>query len=220
MLRAKTITVAILAAGAAITATAGTASAAPQPAPARTYTATTHLTNRPDGGAGGNTWALDNMTRTLTIKVTGTPGHYTDTATVTDEGTFTVIPGVLTPNQAPGRYAGDRIAARPAVWLALLTGTVHYAFTSAALPSPAPNLGVPRNENDHGGNPAGNQTTGNWYKQAFSSTAGLGGAGMLNNWGWDYTAFVVHGGGLGVQEWTDSYANGGGNLPDDGNVTG
>jgi hypothetical protein len=157
------------------------------------------------------------MTRTLTIKVTGTPGHYADTATVTDEGTFTVTPGALTPNQAPGRYAGDRIAAHPAVWLALMNGAAHYAFTSAALPSSAPNLGVPRNEN---GTPAGNQTTGNWYKQAFSPAAGLGGTGLLNDWAWDYTAFVVRGVGLGIQEWTDSAAGGGGNLPADGNITG
>ena len=212
----KTLTVLAVAA-AALAVTAGTASAAPQSAPAGTYTATTDLTNRPDGGAGGNTWALDSMTRTLTIKVTGTPGHYTDTATVTDEGTFAVIPGALTPNQAPGRYAGDRIAAHPAVWLALVHGSAHYAFTSAALPSSAPNLGVPRNED---GTPTGNQTTGNWYKQAFSSPAGLGGTGLLNNWGWDYTAFVIHGVGLGIQEWADGAANGGGNLPGDGNISG
>ena len=216
-MRAARIAITVLAAGAAIAATAESASAAPHPAPAGTYTATTHLTNRPDGGAVG-TWALDDMTRTLTIKVTGTPGHYTDTATVTDEGTFAVIPGALTPNQAPGRYAGDRITAHPAVWLALVNGTAHYAFTSTALPSSLPNLGVPRTEN--GGAGTDEQTTGDWYAQAFGPAAVVSQDGILNNWGWDYTAFVVHGAGLGIQEWTDSAANGGGNLPGDGNISG
>ena len=93
-MRAKTIAAALLAAG-AIVATAGAANASPHPV----TQAQTHITDRPDGGNGGD-WADDTMTRSIAITRTGgMAGAYTYTAKLTDTGSFTTIKGALTPNQ-------------------------------------------------------------------------------------------------------------------------
>ena len=71
-------------------------------------TAVTTLTNRPDSGAQGNDWALDNMTRTVSVKLVGEvaasncpgtlTGHcYLWNASISDSGTFTTAAGQLAP---------------------------------------------------------------------------------------------------------------------------
>lgn len=177
------------------------------------YRATTSLTNRPDSGNGGD-WATDTIGRTLTITVTGTPGHYTDTAVVGDTGTFVLIPGALAPNQSA---PGVRISSRPSVLFTSISGTAHYSFTSDSLPSSAPNMGVPTSEDGAPVTPG--QSTSSWYLQAFSPSAVVS-PGGITTWEWDYTAYVNSHGALRIQQWADSSSNGDGNLPGDGNITG
>jgi hypothetical protein len=188
------------------------ASASPHAA-TTTYKATTSLTARPDGGNGG-TWATDTTSRTLAITATGTPGHYVDTATVTDTGTFALIGGALAPNQST---PGVRITARPQVLYTQISGTAHYSFTSDSLPSSAPNLGVPRAE--AGAPVTPQQGTPDWYAQAFGPSAVVSQDG-ITDYSWTYNAGVNHFGALEFQQWTDSSSNADGNLPGDGNITG
>ena len=215
-----------LIAGGAVAATAGTAVAAPPPP----VHAVTHVTNRPDGGNGG-TWAYDDLTRTITIRLTGGgPGAYTFTAGLTDKGSFTTIKGAETPNQG-GSYAGDTIRSK-------VTGTVRgyaeFSFTASNLPTPGPNAGVPATENDHRSTPADSTST--WYELAFPSGTHFGGAG-IGDWSWTYKATVttrtsrrvcltrgwcwgvpvVH---VSHQQWVDAFNNSDGNAPSDGNITG
>ena len=218
------IAIVSLTAGAALLAAAGTASATPQPS----VHAVTHVTDRPDGGNGG-TWADDSMTRAVTITLTGgSPGAYTFTATLKDKGSFTAIKGAKTPNQG-GSYAGDTI--KSAV-TGRMAGYADFSFTASALPSTAPNAGVPAAENDHGATPADSTST--WYELAFPAGTHFGGAG-IGAWSWTYKATVVtvtsqlvclaphfcwpvpvvH---VSHQQWVDAWNNGDGNLPADGNI--
>lgn len=211
-MKARTAVIALLAAAAALMASAGAASASPH-ATTTTYRATTVLTARPDSGNGG-VWATDTIARTLTITVTGTPGHYAGTATVGDTGTFTLAGGALTPNQST---PGTRITARPLVLFSQISGTAHYSFTSDSLPSSAPNLGVPASESGAPVTPQ--QGTSDWYAQAFPSSAVVS-QGGITTWGWTYTAYVDSRNALRIQRWSDTSSNGDGNLRADGNITG
>ena len=56
-------------------------------------TFTTHVSNRPDSSAHGD-WAKDDFTRTTTVHCL-TPGSYR--VTLSDSGTFTPLPGALSP---------------------------------------------------------------------------------------------------------------------------
>jgi hypothetical protein len=186
------------------------ASASPH-ATTATYKATTTLTNRPDGGNGG-TWALDKITRTLTITVTGTPGSYHDTATVQDTGTFDLssFGGALTPNQST---PGTRITARPQALYTSISGKASYSFTSDSLPSSAANLGVPKAQDGSG------YPTSDWYAQAFGPSAVVSHGG-ITTWEWDYAGGFNVRGALRFEQWADAWNNGFGNLPADGDITG
>jgi hypothetical protein len=201
--------------------------------PPVTVTAFTHLADRPDSGGGGN-WADDNISRVLTVRLTGgTAGDYTFTASVRDTGTFTTIPFALTPNQG-FPFAGDVIKH---VTHGDLQGEAQFSFTATELPAFAPNGGVPYFES---GAPSGDQVTSLWYEQAFPATTVFGGTGILNNWSWGYQATVkhvtfqwewiyrhhhwhhvlvpvVH---VQHQHWVDAALSDGGQLPFDGNITG
>jgi hypothetical protein len=178
-----------------------------------TYKATTHLTHRPDSGNGG-TWAIDDIHRTLTITVTGTPGNYHDTAVVQDTGTFVPIGGALAPNQST---PGTLIAATPKVLFSQISGKASYVFTASTLPSSAPNLGVPTSENGAPVTPG--QSTSDWYAQAFAPSAVVSQSG-ITTWSWTYNADVNHFSRLEFQQWADSSSNADGDLPADGNITG
>jgi hypothetical protein len=219
---------AALAAG-TLLATAGAASAAPaahQPA----WHASTKVTDRPDGGNGGD-WADDSMTRTLVITRTGgSAGAYTYTAKLTDTGSFTTIKGTLTPNQgAP--YTGDVIKSKVT---GTMTGYDTFTFTASSLPSGGPNAGVPAKENDHGNAPADSTST--WYELAFPSTTTFSSA-TESPWSWTYKVAVTGPVTLKVcvsahlcwsttvnrtvhEQWIDAWDNNYGDNATDGNITG
>ena len=172
-----------------------------------TVTAHTYVSNRPDGGNGG-TWAYDDFTRTLTVKVAAVQNPadakagLTDyTARVTDGGQFNAIVGMLAPNQAvPGVKITGSVRGG-------MHGSISYTVTA---PSADTLTGtVPATENDNFGAPA--TTTGNWPKLAFASPAGVT-VTENSDWTWTYTTRC--------ETWVDSAANGDGNLLADGNITG
>lgn len=176
-----------------------------------TFTAYTALTDRPDSGGNGN-WAYDEMTRQLSITETG-PGTYT--ATVTDvAASFVAIDGAYTPNQGCSHCAGETIGGSPS---GSFSGGASYSFTADSLPTEAKNLGVPASESGAPGDFA--ETTSGWYEQAFPAGTVFGGAG-IGNWGWNYSATVGQFPFVSVQTWADTSANGDGQLPADGNISG
>ena len=127
------VTIPALLASAALLAGAGAASASVHSVPQPQVRAVTFVTDRPDGGNGSPDpyWADDTMTRTLVITRTGgTPGAYTYTATLTDEGEFITIKGAQAPNQAPS-YAGEVIRSRSA---GIIQGYADFSFTASTLP--------------------------------------------------------------------------------------
>jgi hypothetical protein len=201
-------------AGIVFVATPADATSKPKP-----FTLTTHtlLINRPDSGGGGNNWAKDNMLRTLVITQTAhntTTGVYSFTATLTDEGTFTTVAG-LTPNQG-GPYAGKRE-------LHVVTGRVNgygtYAFTATRLPVAGD---MPTTSNT--ATPAGDETTGKWYMQAFPhSTVFDANNPGIQHWIWTYTYNQTAKVGATMvnlaEYWVDSEAGGGQRLAD-GNIDG
>src|SRR6185312_471904 len=226
---ARIITTAAIAAAVSLLATAGAASAAPA-AHQSAWHASTKVTDRPDGGNGGD-WADDSMTRDITIKLTGgTAGAYTFTAKLKDTGSFTTIKGALTPNQgAP--YTGDVIKSKVT---GTRTGYDTFTFTASSLPSGAPNAGVPARENDHGGTPADSTST--WYKLAFPAGTAFSNA-TENPWSWTYKVAVTGPVTLTVcatahlcwsttvnrtvhEQWTDAWNNNYGDDVTDGNVEG
>jgi hypothetical protein len=173
-----------------------------------TFIAYTSLSDRPDSGGAG-TWALDKMTRQLSItEVSSSDGTYTFTATVSDSaGSFTAIDGAPTPNQgAPN--TGKLISGTPS---GSFTGSASYSFTASALPAAAHNLGVPASESGAAGDFA--ESTSGWYEQAFPAGTTFGGAG-IGDWGWTY-----HTSAFPSQSWADTSANAGGQLPADGNIS-
>jgi hypothetical protein len=164
------------------------------------WTAISHLADR-TGGGGNGTWAKDDIYRVMTIKLTGQSGGlYSYTATVYDAGSFTAIPGAYTPNQG-GSYAGKVIAGHDSGWVG---GTARYSFTATSLPTAGPNAGLPAYVNGDQG------STSTWYELAFPAGITFGGTG-IGTWGWTY--HDSHG-----QRWTDTSANGDGQLPGDGNI--
>lgn len=180
---------------------------------AQTSSAVTYLFNRPDSGNGGNYWANDRLiTRVLTLSLTGITGtgsarvyHYD--AEVDDTGQAVAIPGQLTPNQGPG-WTGTTI--RNAV-TAQMTGTAHYQFTASQPATFGFNSGVPFSET--GAPKTTAEQTSFWYEQAFGPGTVFGGPG-IGAWGWTYVVPVP------PEQWVDSSANGGGNTPAAGNITG
>lgn len=190
--------VVLIAAGGAVLAS-GTAHAAPV-----TLTASTQVSNRPDGGHGG-TWAYDDFTRTLTVTVaadqsSAPAGDTLYNATITDDGQFNAIVGALAPNQV---VPGVKITAS-------VHGHMHgtYSITVTAPTADTLTGTVPATEDDNFSAPL--VTTTNWPVQAFASPTGVSVAGGAYNW--TYTRAC--------EQWTDSSANGDGNLLGDGNITG
>lgn len=173
----------------------------------------TYLANRDDGGNGsvnGGNWALDDMTRDLTVKLVGeSGGTYTYTATIRDFGQFHAVPGDDTPNQS-GAYLNELIT-NPAS--GPVTGYASYTFTANSLPAldSHGNLAVPATVSGDGGSTAA------WYKQAFPSTTIFGGAG-IGDFSWSYYALVREGGHLVPEHWVDSSANNYGDNLTDGNI--
>jgi hypothetical protein len=204
----------ILATGAAASASAATTTAHAQ----RAVTATTQISNRYDGGGGGN-WAYDKFGRVLAVTYLGKsldPAHaaapYEYSATLTDNGTFRDIPGALTPNQgAP--YTGRVL--RPGQ----VTGTMSgYGYFGVFYASQKAHAGlVPTRLNGTALNSLYPSST--WPELAFPQ--GTLFSGVNEGWySYTYTVTLKNGTKVTVQRWVDSAANGDGQLKYDGNITG
>jgi hypothetical protein len=193
---------ALTAAGAVLAS--GTAHATPL-----TVTASTYVANNPDSGAGGNNWAYDDYTRTLTITADPsgtacTTGQTEYTASVSDHGVAHTILGVKSPN-----YPSYPVLITRSVTAAMNGGGSYTVCAPAADVPSTSNVPATVDDNFVGG--TGNQTTGNWPKLAFSPQAGVT-ATLANDWSWTYTRAC--------ESWTDAASNGAGGLPADGNITG
>lgn len=216
-------------------------SAAQATTPPATVTASTAITQRPDGGDNGN-WAQDNYTRVATIHRTGQvglsncPGSttgkcYAWTFKLADSGHFTTEPA-----GGPAAYSGQS-PRTGATLVTQVTGTIKGGTTTGAfftdqLSAPCTVSGascvsnlVNTAENDNDMVPTGEQTTGNWVEQFFPGTAVFNsaanpGAPDLGNWSWSYVATF----GTNKQcpndayKWVDSSSNAGGSLNTDGDI--
>jgi hypothetical protein len=183
--------VALAAAGGAVALT-GTAHAAPTQA-----TATTHLTNRPDSGYQGNTWADDNLTRTVTIHLVGpdaTAGLYDYTATLTDAGQADALTGATSPGAQAVPIKGAPVAQ--------VTGSGTYAFTADTSQFSARN--VPSRLSGDAG------STDSWPEYFFASGTTFTGMG-INDWTWTYKDARL------CQQWVDAYN---GTQATSGDITG
>jgi hypothetical protein len=192
------------------------------PAPVKhgTWTATRQISNHPDSGAAGDYWANDNITRTATIKLVGPATRsdcgagaahcYAYTGTLSDQGTFTTIPGHLAPNQS-GAYTGS-VEKTPAAH-GTINGGGRVTFYAS---SDHPNASLVTSVNNHGVPATGEHTTTDWVEQFFPARTSFGAGPDLAPYSWSYATTGLHH----EQHWTDSSTNGDGNQPADGNITG
>lgn len=162
--------------------------------PQASWTATTAVEDHPDSGNDGGNWAVDSLTRTVTISVRGGAADgncgaaatscYLYEGSISDSGTFTTAPSkdVATDGLSPN-------ASKPIN--GVVSGTVSgssaiefYASTAAASIT-----GVPVTVT---GPVSGNETTDNWVAQFFPAGTLFGGTASdvenLLNWTWTYTA--------------------------------
>jgi hypothetical protein len=133
------------------------------------------LTNRPDSGGGGNTWALDTMVRRSSVTRLS-DGSFQ--ASIVDDGGFVTVFGNLTPNQGldPGETLGDDSTGA-------IEGHWGFTFTTAAKPSAS---NMPGRVNG-----LGTVGSGSWYKLFFpAGTNDFGGSGAVSSgpldWSWSY----------------------------------
>jgi hypothetical protein len=208
-----------------VTVAAASASAAVKPAATVQATATTTISNRPDGGVQGD-WALDNFTRVATVKLVGEvaatncpnsdTGHcYLWNATIKDTGHFTTIAMALAPRvgvldrQLTGIMAG---------------GAPNEQFYSSWKTPKASR--VPTTENDNGQDPTGKKTTTNWVEQffgasaVFNSAANPGGPDLGTKWSWTYTLNFGSNNQCpnDAYKWVDAAASNSGASNTDGNI--
>lgn len=139
-----------------------------------TIYAKSSLTNRPDSGDGGDTWALDTLTRQSSVTRLN-DGSYE--ASIVDNGGFVTVFGNLTPNQGrdPGKTLGDDS-------LGQFAG--QWGFTFSASTAPAASR-MPAKVNG-----VGTVSTGNWYKLFFAPGTTSGGAAISSgplDWSWSYS---------------------------------
>lgn len=176
--------------------------------------ATTHITNDPDSGGQGN-WSSDDFTRTLDIytdsgactSISGfSAGDTCYSATISDVGTFVTLSGAYEPNQG-SPLSNARITGHVGGKFSGSSGYLFYAPTGDS-PSDAR---VPAALSGSPGTPT-------WFERAFAGSTTFGG-GELNDWSWVYGSYAgsrTHA----CETWTDSFVNGDGQQPGDGNITG
>jgi hypothetical protein len=222
-LKAKIIAIPLLAA-AALPVSAGAAHASTRPVAATSHT---WILNDPDNGHGTpSEWAVDTIHRTVTV-TRGAQAPAADcglssgacwayTAALRDTGTFETIPGAGTPNQACAGCAGEKVKS-PAVD-GFLSGNYQISFYAS---SGTPKASLVAKVHDDHGQPANPPfTSSTWPKQFFPAGTSFGGA-FGGPYSWTYTAVVLKGFlQFTVQQWVDSSANGDGNQPGDGNISG
>lgn len=219
-------------AGALSLAAVSTAGATTRPSvKSYTSTATTALSNRPDSGDHGD-WALDSFTRTAKVTLlsevalsycggsTGTGHCYHWQGSVADNGTFTTVPGDVSPGN--GSLNGGAAPAIGAAVRGSMTGTYRYDFYSSWKTASA--ALVATHENDLGATPGGRSTTGAWPEQFFGTGAKFYVSGAVSSelgttGSWKYVAA------FGADplcpaiasQWTDSSPDWGANAAD-GNI--
>lgn len=207
---------------AAVICGAGAAQASVTPAATTPVTATTHVTDHPDSGNHGD-WATDDFTRTVTVRRISQVGPEncpgTDTgfcylwrAKMDDSGTFTTIPGDLSPR---GGVPLD----------VALTGSFSGGSSTIQYYSSWKTAKASRVPGTVSGPVSGRRTTTNWVEQfygpaaVFNSGANPGGPN-LGHWSWKYTANF----GSDPQcpnnasQWIDGWNNSDGSLPADGDI--
>jgi hypothetical protein len=202
-MRSSIITAAAAAviAGALSLAAVSTAGATTRPAvKSYTSTATTAVSNRPDSGDHGD-WARDTFTRTAKVTLvsevalsycggsTGTGHCYDWTGSVSDSGSFTTIPGGVSPGN--GSLNGGLPPAISTAVKGTMAGTYRYAFYSSWKTASA--ALVATHENDAGNTPGGRSTTGAWPEQFFGAGAKFYVSGAVSSelgttGSWKYTA--------------------------------
>lgn len=218
--------------------TGGAVAAASAAGAVTNVTGVTYLPTNLDSGngtavvntlAGG--WALDKFHRTLTVTdssaCTVVVSPFTCfSATVSDTGTFTTIPGNgHAPNPASTTDPGTNIAWPPVS--GPFSGTASYLFEANTAPAPSNIRGVVNNS----GFPAtGDNSTSLWFENAFSGgTAYKNADGTIftgaiqNTWGWSYTSQTGASStttAVSCESWADTAANGAGGTALDGNITG
>lgn len=163
----KTTVVALVAAGALVATTVPAMAVSHATVP--TVKASTTVTNRPDSGAHGNDWALDNFKRFAQVSNLGAvaTSHCGGAKTcfhfgglITDTGSFTTMTGVTVPG-----FGGLNGGPAPKLDVAVtgsMSGTYNYDFYSNWKTINASFM--PLTEN---GSPVGRQTTGAWLAQFF-----------------------------------------------------
>jgi hypothetical protein len=161
-----------------------------------TATAVTHLTNRPDSGYAGNTWARDNMRRTASVTLTGRDTHLTDcgagattcyayTGTISDTGTARALAGVTSPGAQAVPIHGTPTAA--------VKGNATVSFDAS---SDAPSASLVPAALSGAGN--AEQSTTNWAEQFFPAGTHFS-AVSLPTWRWTYVVAKD------CQTWVDAY---------------
>lgn len=222
----KTFSVAAAAAAAIIVPATAASATTHVTQPATAISVSTTISNRPDSGVQGNNWALDNFTRTATVKLVGEvaasncpgsdTGHcYLWNFKLDDFGHFTTIAGQL----APRIGVLDRKLTG-----AMLGGTTDGQFYSSWKTAKASR--VPATENDNGTDPSGRMTTTNWVEQffglsaVFNSAANAGGPDLGSKAGWKYTLNFGSNNQCpnDAYQWVDAAAGQWGSLNTDGNI--
>lgn len=170
--------------------------------------ATSKLVYRPDSGGGGDSWALDTITRMSSALYEGdsAAGVHQYAGAVADTGTFVTVAGNLTPNQGgadKGLTLGDDSTGT-------MSGVTAYSFTSSTFVTAAPPASA------QGVEPIG---TSDWYKLWFAAGTTFAGPGELNSgpldWTWSYHLTDNCGK---AESWTDADPTAGQGISD-GNIT-
>jgi hypothetical protein len=228
--------------GAAVAAAAALTFALPASAAPLSVSGTTYLPDSGDSGNGaGNNGIpfIDAFHRTLTVTASSDAcavpvnGLTCYTATISDSGTFTTIPGNgNAPNPNSATDPGTNIAYPPVS--GPFTGSATYVFQTSATPSVT---NIPNVVNNHGAHVnSGPHSTSDWFVNAFSSSAEFYNSEGLpvtvgstnddvlqNTWGWTYTTMTggaKHTNPVACETWADSFSNGAGDGAGDGNITG
>lgn len=171
-----------------------------------TATAVTNLHQRPDSGFGGNTWALDKITRTATVTLVGPDSTLTDcgaaatacftyTGHISDTGTAFADTGAVSPGSQAVPIKGSPTAA--------IAGSTDVNFHASS--------GTPDAALVPGGftGPGGVSTT-DWVEQFFPAGTTFG-TPSLPDWSWTYTDAVN------CQAWVDAFNV---SKADSGDITG
>jgi hypothetical protein len=208
------------------------------PATGMTSSASTAVSNHPDGGTndsatpGANqTWANDNFTRSASVTLQGevpladcpvsTTGHcYAWTGKITDKGTFTVNPTMLSHSDSPGAQDRKLFTSVTGAFSGGSSDIQFYSDWKTAGPALVPNK-----VNTNGLEASGRGTTTNWVEQFFSSAAHFNsvanpGGPDLGDWSWTYTAPFGSNKACpnDAYQWIDAANNQGGSVKADGDI--